>query len=68
MDFGFLGSAYPLYFVFLKYAFILLTLIFACEGGWNISTNVTGDKCIKYDDQPDISQSTLFPTTLIYIL
>ena len=44
-DFGFLGSAFPMYFKFIKYCVVSLTLMFVISGIYQLVTNIQGDSC-----------------------
>ena len=46
LDLSFLGAAFPLYFVLIKYCIIVASLIFFISGMYGILTNMVGDDCI----------------------
>ena len=46
-DFGYLGSAFPCYYMFVKYCGYLLIAMFLLCGIYNAATNIGGDYCVK---------------------
>lgn len=46
--FGFLGSAWPGYYLFIKYCAFLLAMLFISLSYYNYLTNITYDKCRIY--------------------
>ena len=51
LKFGFLGSAYPVFFLFLKFCIILLILVFLLNGPLlELLTNAKGTRCLVRAD------------------
>jgi len=48
----YLGSGYVLYFKFLKYCLILLALLFAFSGMFNLLTNINTGDCVSNENSP----------------
>lgn len=68
-DFSFLGSGYPLYFSFLKYCTIFLSLILIFSGGFNMITNALyGNDCKDSSEIPANSDEVVCKKNWITLL
>lgn len=43
--FSFLGSGYPLYFHYIKYCILILSILFLTSGQFNLLSNYFGNTC-----------------------
>ena len=50
MDLAFLGAGFPLYYQYIFFCCLFLTIIIFVMGIYNFSSNLSGDDCNSYTD------------------